>query len=292
MLSNWVSGHLSSAFGVGSRTECDTIANRIGGSPVQFVDHPALTRIVQPWVGYQRRRPCRKAIKTSIFRGRHREGELQRDKSMTAKDPRVVLRGADLIEWTELRWFRAISPQVTQTIYRLKCNSFPLWNWSIWDRSLPNPECSPGTYALASHVFWNCSAAQVHWRRLLDLWRCFGEFEDANIRVWVFPFRLLACPQTAWAAAKMWLTENESTEVVQASVFAAANDLWRFVVASTTHSIWVERLCQLQDPTLLPEEHHARAVSSLTSALARFRRSTDPPMRTMLRRPRLVYKLH
>ena len=33
----------------------------------------------------------------------------------------------------------------------------------------------------------------------------------------------------------------------------------------------------MQDPTLLPEELQARAVSSLKSALARFRRSTDPP---------------
>uniref|UniRef100_M4BRA5 RxLR effector candidate protein n=1 Tax=Hyaloperonospora arabidopsidis (strain Emoy2) TaxID=559515 RepID=M4BRA5_HYAAE len=234
-------------FFVGSMAEIDTVASRIGGSPVQFVDHLALTRIVQPWAGHQLWRPCRKAIKTSIFRGRHREGELRRDKRMTAKDHRVVSRGADLIEWTELRRFRAISPQVTQTIYRL------------------------------NHVFWNCPAAQVHWRRLLDLWRCFGEFEDANIHVWVFAFWLPACPREAWAAAKTWLTANESNGVAQASFFAAANVLWRFVVASTTHSIWVERLCQMQNPTLLPEEHQARAVSSLRSTLARFRCSTDTP---------------
>uniref|UniRef100_M4BBN2 Uncharacterized protein n=1 Tax=Hyaloperonospora arabidopsidis (strain Emoy2) TaxID=559515 RepID=M4BBN2_HYAAE len=75
---------------------------------------------------------------------------------------------------------------------------------------------------------------------------------------------------------KTWLTTNESTEVAQASVVADVNELWRFVVASTTHSIWVERLCQMQDPTLLPKEHQAGAVSSLRSALARFRHSTDP----------------
>ena len=211
---------------------------------------------------------------------------------MTAKDHRVVSRGAGLIEWTELRRIRAISPQITQSIYRLKCNSFPLWNWSIGDRSCPNPECSPGTYAPISHVFWSFPAAQVHWLRLLDLWRCFGEFEDANIHVWVFAFRLPACPREDWAAAKTWLSTNESTEVAQASVFAASNELWRFVVAPTTHLIWVDRLCQMQDPNLLPEEHQARAVSSLRSALVRFRRSTDPPMRAMLRGPRLVYEQH
>uniref|UniRef100_M4C1J3 RxLR effector candidate protein n=1 Tax=Hyaloperonospora arabidopsidis (strain Emoy2) TaxID=559515 RepID=M4C1J3_HYAAE len=246
MLSHWVSGHSSASH------------RRFSGS---IRDHPAFTRIVQPWAGHQRWRPCRKAIKTSIFRGRHREGELQRDKHMTAKAHRVVSRGDDVIERTELRRFRAFSSQ----------------NWSIGDRSCPILECSPGTYAPASQVFWNCSAAQVHWRRLLDLWRCFGEFEDANIHVWVFAFRLSACPRADWAAAKTWLTANESTEVAQVSVFAAANELWRFVVASTTHSIWVERLCQMQDQTLLPEEHQARTVSSSRSALARFRRSTDPP---------------
>ena len=208
MLSHWISGHLSDTFCIGSMAECDTIASRINSSPVQFVDHPALRHIVQPWAGHQRWRPCCKAIKTSVFRGRHHEGELQRDKCMTATDHRVVSHGADLIEWTELRWIRAISSQVMQTIYRLKCNSFPLWNWSIRDRSCPNPEYSPGTYASASHVFWNCPAMQVHWRRLLDLRRVFGEFEDADIYVWVFAFRLPACPWEAWAAEKTRLTAN------------------------------------------------------------------------------------
>ena len=40
-------------FFVGSMAEIDTVASRIGGSPVQFVDHLALTRIVQPWAGHQ-----------------------------------------------------------------------------------------------------------------------------------------------------------------------------------------------------------------------------------------------
>uniref|UniRef100_M4C1Q9 Uncharacterized protein n=1 Tax=Hyaloperonospora arabidopsidis (strain Emoy2) TaxID=559515 RepID=M4C1Q9_HYAAE len=179
MLSHWVSGHFSGTFCVGSMEECDTIADRIGGSPVQFVDHPALTRIVQPWAGHQQ----------------------------------SPLTGIGL-----------------QGIGR-----------------------APIQHALAADA--NELAMQVHWRQLLDLWRCFGEFEDANIHVWVFTFRLPACPRAALAAATTWITANDSTEVAQASVFAAANELWCFVVASTTHSIWFERLCQMQDPTLLPEEH-------------------------------------
>ena len=52
MRSHWVSGHLSGTFCVGSMAKCDTIASRLGGSPVLFVDHPALTRIVQRWAGH------------------------------------------------------------------------------------------------------------------------------------------------------------------------------------------------------------------------------------------------
>uniref|UniRef100_M4C2P7 Uncharacterized protein n=1 Tax=Hyaloperonospora arabidopsidis (strain Emoy2) TaxID=559515 RepID=M4C2P7_HYAAE len=150
------------------------------------------------WAGHQQWRPCCKAIKTSIFRGRHREGELQRDKRVIAKDHRVVSRGADLIEWTELRRTKDISRWSRRQSIVLR------------NRSCPNPACSPGTYGPASHVFWNCPAAQVYWRRLLDL----------------------SCPRAVWAVAKTGLTAKESTKVAQASVFAAANELWRFVVAS------------------------------------------------------------
>uniref|UniRef100_M4BLK5 Uncharacterized protein n=1 Tax=Hyaloperonospora arabidopsidis (strain Emoy2) TaxID=559515 RepID=M4BLK5_HYAAE len=166
-----------------------------------------------PWAGHHRWRPCRKAIKTFIFRSRHREGDLQRDKRMSAKDHWVVSRGADLIEWAELRRFIAISTQA----------------------HTPRPAMCSGTVLQR-----NLSAGSL-------------------------------------GGCKKVLTTNESTEVAQTSIFAAANELWRFGVASTTQSIWVERLCQMQDPTLLLEEHQALAVSSLRSSLARFRRSTNPP---------------
>ena len=87
--------------------------------------------------------------------------------------------------------------QRAYTIYRLKRNSFSLWNWASHDLFCPNPACSPSFSAMASHVFWNCPSAPRHWDYLLKRWRKLGDLTEADLHVWVFGMDLLSIPKFA-----------------------------------------------------------------------------------------------
>uniref|UniRef100_M4BBT6 Uncharacterized protein n=1 Tax=Hyaloperonospora arabidopsidis (strain Emoy2) TaxID=559515 RepID=M4BBT6_HYAAE len=81
---------------------------------------------------------------------------------MTAVDHLVVARDASLVDCTELRRIRATFSQVMRTLFRLKANCFPLWNWAAGNRSCPHSDCLPGDPAAASHVFFR----PVRWRQV------------------------------------------------------------------------------------------------------------------------------
>uniref|UniRef100_M4BBT5 Uncharacterized protein n=1 Tax=Hyaloperonospora arabidopsidis (strain Emoy2) TaxID=559515 RepID=M4BBT5_HYAAE len=106
--------------------------------------------------------PRRKDFKASIARLTCGVGVLQRDKRMTAVDHLVVARDASLVDCTELRRIRATFSQVMRTLFRLKANCFPLWNWAAGNRSCPHSDCLPGDPAAASHVFFR----PVRWRQV------------------------------------------------------------------------------------------------------------------------------
>ena len=112
--------------------------------------------------------------------------EEHRDQRATRPDFRVVSAGTDLVEWKELRHIRGTFPTGVQTLYPLKSNSFPLWNWSRQDLSCPNPVCDRSLTAPASHVFWTCPGAQWHWNHLLSLWQCFGTIDMDRRNSWGF----------------------------------------------------------------------------------------------------------
>ena len=60
-------------------------------------------------------------------------------------------------------------------------------------------------------------------------------------------------------------------------VFPATRELWRFLVSTTLYPIWIERLRRLEDATLFPEVHIARAKTQFRRAVTRFRNSTYQP---------------
>ena len=69
------------------------------------------------------------------------------------------------------------------------------------------------------------------------------------------------------------LTISVDRYKAKSAVFHATNELWRFVISSSLHAIWIERLNRMQDSTLSEEAHIARATSHLRRALTRFRSS-------------------
>ena len=56
-----------------------------------------------------------------------KEKDFRRD--MAKLDFHVLSEGTSLITWRDIRRIRASFPTNAQTLYRLKCNSFPLSNW-------------------------------------------------------------------------------------------------------------------------------------------------------------------
>ncbi|CAH0474767.1 unnamed protein product [Peronospora belbahrii] len=117
------------------------------------------------------------SIYCSISRRLRHQGKQQRDK-------RAGLSSDFHRQWRDLRRIRATFPTCTQTLYRLKSNSFPLWNWAAQNLSCPQSECVRGQSATASHVFWSCPVAQRHWEKLFSLWQCIGMFEETDKHVW------------------------------------------------------------------------------------------------------------
>ena len=88
-----------------------------------------------------------------------------------SREHAIVTRGMSSMHWRDLRRIRATSPYVSQTLYRLKCNRFPLWNQLANNLSCPNPSCRPIIFAPASHIISFCPLAQRRWRTLFDVWR-------------------------------------------------------------------------------------------------------------------------
>ena len=142
-------------------------------------------------------------------------------------------------------------------------NSFPLWNWASHDLSFPDPARPPSFLAMASHVFWNCPCARRHWNYLLERWRKLGDLTEADLHVWVFGMELPSIPKFAWDVIKNAIDPGVDLSRAKDAAFPATRELWRFLVSTTLYSIYIERLRRLEDATLAPEVHNARAKTQL-----------------------------
>ena len=91
--------------------------------------------------------------------GANLEGTRLLDLRVAKTDFHVISEGSALITWRDIRLIRASFPTNAQTLYRLKSNSFLLWNWAKQDRSCLGPGCVNAGPALASHIFWACPSA-------------------------------------------------------------------------------------------------------------------------------------
>uniref|UniRef100_M4BQ96 Uncharacterized protein n=1 Tax=Hyaloperonospora arabidopsidis (strain Emoy2) TaxID=559515 RepID=M4BQ96_HYAAE len=277
MVTHFDAGMPCDSTSVSSMVECDRSATTSCGIPVHFGAHPRLTRVVHLWTGSSRWRPKRKALIKIMTRRLHFQGLRHRDQRATRSDFRVVSAGTDLVEWKELRHIRGTFSTGLQTLYRLKSNSFPLWNWSRQDLSCPNPVCDRSLTAPASHVFWTCPGSQWHWNHLFSLWQCLGTIDMDRRNIWVFGMGLPGTPNLAWDAVQASLVAPKDISGLRAAIFPAANELWRFVVTSTLHGIWIERLRRMEFPSLPPEAHNASARTQLRRAITSFRNSTYQP---------------
>ncbi|GAB9477600.1 reverse transcriptase, partial [Globisporangium polare] len=132
-------------------------------------------------------------------------------------------------------------------------------------------------HAPASHVFWTCPAAKRHWQHLLTAWSNIGAVDNDNSNIWVFGLGLPELPSGAWRAVQQTLTGTEVTPAAREALLPAANELWRYSVATVLHAIWTERLRRMEDPTLSETTHRALAQTGFRRALTRFRGSTYQP---------------
>ena len=142
-----------------------------------------------------------------------------------------------MIAWSDIRRIRASFPANAQTLYRLKSNSFPLWNWAKQDLSFPVPDCVAADPVMASHIFWTCPSARRHWAFFLDRWGWLGTFLEADLNVWVFGLDLPEIPPNAWDVIKQSMDPGSSLSKAQAEVFPGARELWRFVVSTSLQAI-------------------------------------------------------
>ena len=113
---------------VSSVMACDIAAFSASEVPVRFGAHLALTRTVHVLAGRRRWRPQRRKLKQLISRWRRAEGTRLLDERVAKTDFHVILEGTPLIAWRDIRRIRAFFPTNAQILYRLKSNSFPLWN--------------------------------------------------------------------------------------------------------------------------------------------------------------------
>ena len=81
----------------------------------------------------------------------------------------------------------------------------------------------------------------------------------------------------AWDAVQDSLVAPKYRSGLRAAIFPAANELWRFVVTSILHGIWIERLRRMEFPSLPPEAHTASARTHLRRAIISFRNWTYQP---------------
>ena len=143
--------------------------------------------------------------------------------------------------------------------------------------SCPVPECVDVGPALSRHIFWTCPSAGRHWEYLLDRWRWLGTFPEDDLHVWVFGLDLPGISPNAWVVVKHSLNTGTIVLKDHAAVFPAARELWRFVVSTTLHAIWVERPHRIEDPSLSQDVHTARAKTIFRRSVRRFRGSTYQP---------------
>ena len=113
---------------VSSVMACDIAAFSASEVPVRFGAHLALTRTVHVLAGRRRWRPQRRKLKQLISRWCRAEGTRLLDERVAKTDFHVILEGTPLIAWRNIRRIRAFFPTNAQILYRLKSNSFPLWN--------------------------------------------------------------------------------------------------------------------------------------------------------------------
>ena len=148
----------------------------------------------------------------------------KRDLRMYSRKHAIVTLCFDYVHRRDLRRFRATSPYVTQTIYRLKYSRFPHWNRLANYLSCPHPGCSPRDYAPASHVFWFCPLAQRRWRILFEVWSRIGRLADTDLSHFVFSLKLPKTPDHAWHIALAVLPPNDRNVEARAVVFDTVNE--------------------------------------------------------------------
>ncbi|CAI5725704.1 unnamed protein product [Peronospora destructor] len=130
----------------------------------------------------------------------------------------------------------------------------------------PSPECPPAIPAMANHVLWTCPSARRHWEYLLDWWRMIGDLKDADLNVWVFGMDITGIPSAAWDAIKHAIEPSLALSRAKDAVFQAAREQWRFVVSTTLHAIWTERLRRMEDSSLPAGGTHSKGQDPISKS--------------------------
>ena len=73
----------------------------------------------------------------------------------------------------------------------------------------------------------------------------------------MFGLDLPEIPHNAWDVILQSMDPDADLSKAQAAAFPAAREVWRFVVSTTLHAIWVERLHRMEDSSLSQEVHTA-----------------------------------
>ena len=97
---------------------------------------------------------------------------------------------------------------------------------------------------------------------------------EGDLHVWVFGLDLPGIPANAWVFVKQSLHTGTDLFKSQSAVPPAARELWRFVVSTILHAIWVERLRRMEDPSLSQDVHPARSRTIFRRSVRSFRGST------------------
>ena len=193
---------------------------------------------------------------------------------MTRQDFQVLSAGTDLIEWGTPRRIRATFASKAQMLYRLKSNSFSLWNWANNDMSCPHLGCDRNIFIPSSHVFWSCPGAQRHWNHLFRCSSVSKNSDEAGLHLWVLEWSFLEHREQLGTRFRLFLGPIEDPSSAKDAIFPAGCELRRFVVASTLHAIWIERLRLTEDSTLSNDTHTTGARANVRRAITRLRNST------------------
>uniref|UniRef100_M4BWM7 Uncharacterized protein n=1 Tax=Hyaloperonospora arabidopsidis (strain Emoy2) TaxID=559515 RepID=M4BWM7_HYAAE len=97
----------------------------------------------------------------------------------------------------------------------------------------------------------------------------------------------LHTPERAWGIARVSLDPCERNLEAREVVFDAYPELWRYIVSSTFHAIWIERLRRIDDSSIPEESHNSIAQAVLHSAISLFAglltNLAEVPMKTFWR---------